>query len=112
MSTVLSEGASRMSNKVLTFRDPPTALTPMDMLDRALAQGANVEVMEKLMGLQERWETNNARKAYNDAIAQARAEIPVIFKSNEKTGIGGSATSTRILVRSPGSSTRSCHRMA
>lgn len=74
----------------LAVREPSTALTPMDMLDRALAQGANVEVMEKLMGLQERWETNNARKAYNDAIAQARAEIPVIFKSNEKTGMGGS----------------------
>lgn len=68
----------------------PVAVTPTSMLDRAVSSGANVEVIEKLMGLQERWEQNQALKAYNSAIAAARAEIPVILKSNEKTGAGGS----------------------
>lgn len=57
------------------------ALTPMDMLERAVTQGANIDVLEKLMGLQERWEKNQARKAFDNAMSGAKAEIPVIFKN-------------------------------
>lgn len=60
-----------------------TALTPMDMLDRAVAQGATVEVLEKLMGLQERWESNQARKAFDAAIAAAKAEITPVVRNAE-----------------------------
>lgn len=65
--------------------DAPTsvALTPMDMIDRALSSGAGVEVIERLMGLQERWEANQARKAFDLAIAAAKAEIPPIIKNRE-----------------------------
>lgn len=59
------------------------ALTPMDMIDRAVASGANVETLEKLMGLQERWEKNQARKSFDEAMAAAKAELPVIFKNRE-----------------------------
>lgn len=59
------------------------AMTPMDMLDRAITSGASVEVMEKLMELQERWEKNNARKAFDNAMSNAMAEIPVIVKNRE-----------------------------
>ena len=58
-----------------------TALTPMDMLHRAVSQGANIDVLEKLMALQERWEANQARKAFDEAIAAAKAEIPTIRKN-------------------------------
>lgn len=60
-----------------------TALTPMDMLDRAVTQGANVETLEKLMGLQERFEKNNARKEFDAAVADAKAEIPPIARNKE-----------------------------
>ena len=40
----------------------PEPLTPMLMLGRAVASGAPVEVVEKLMGMHERWEANQARK--------------------------------------------------
>lgn len=60
-------------------------LTPMDMLDRAVSQGASIEVMEKLMALHERWEASQARKAFDEAIASAKAEIPVIIK-NRRVG--------------------------
>lgn len=71
-----------MSN-VVAMNEPttPTAMTPMDMLNRAVAQGANIEVLEKLMGLQERWEAGQARKAFDEAMAAAKAEIPVIVKN-------------------------------
>lgn len=60
------------------------ALTPMDMLEKAVSQNASVDVLEKLMGLQERWEKNQARKLFDEAVAQAKAEIPPIVRN--KTG--------------------------
>ena len=57
------------------------ALTPMDMIVRALDNDASAEALEKLMALQERWEANQARKAFDKALAKAKAEIPVIPKN-------------------------------
>jgi hypothetical protein len=59
------------------------ALTPMDMLDRAITQGAGIEVLTKLMDLQERWEKNQGRKAFDEAMSAAKAEIPVIMKNRQ-----------------------------
>jgi hypothetical protein len=57
----------------------PAPITPMEMLDRAVQSGANVETLDKLMALQERWEKNQARKAFDQAIADAKARIrPVV----------------------------------
>jgi len=73
-----------MSN-VVAMNEPslPAPMTPMDMLNRAVEQGANIEVLEKLMSLQERWEANQARKAFDEAMAAAKAEIPTIAKNRE-----------------------------
>lgn len=61
----------------------PAVITPMDMLDRAVANGAGVDMIEKLMGLQERWEKSQSRKAFNEAITAAKADIPVIIANRE-----------------------------
>jgi hypothetical protein len=63
---------------------PAAAVTPMDMLERAVANGAGLDMVEKLMGLQERWEKNQARKSFDEAIAAAKAEIGPV----ERTGKG------------------------
>jgi hypothetical protein len=55
-------------------------IMPMDLVQRAVTSGADVVVLEKLMGLQERYEHNKARKAFDDAIAQFKAEVPSIAK--------------------------------
>lgn len=62
---------------------PMTAVTPMAMLSQAVAAGADIVVLEKLMGLSERWEANQARKAFDEAIASAKAEIPPIGRNAE-----------------------------
>lgn len=75
-----------MSNVVARHKDDPTAiavLTPMDMLERAVSSNAGIEVIEKMMALQERWEKNQARKAFDNALADAKAEIPIIQKNRE-----------------------------
>jgi ERF superfamily len=60
-----------------------SAPTPMQLLDQAINKGANVETLERLLALQERYEKNQARKAFDAAIALAKADIPVIFKDQE-----------------------------
>jgi hypothetical protein len=57
------------------------AMTPMDMLGHAVERGADLDMIEKLMGLQERWEKNQARKSFDEAIAAAKKEIPVIVRN-------------------------------
>lgn len=59
----------------------PAAVTPMTMIDRALVSGAAPETLEKLLALQERWEANQGRKAFDEAMAAAKAEIPTIRKN-------------------------------
>ena len=62
---------------------PAETITPMAMIDRALANGAGIEVLERLMALQERYEANQAKKAYSAAMADAKAEIKPIVKNRK-----------------------------
>lgn len=61
---------------------PAVNVTPMQLVERAMAAG-NLELVEKFMALQERWEANQARKAFDAAIALAKAEIKPILKKQE-----------------------------
>ncbi len=63
----------------------PSVLTPMAMIDRALASGAGLDMVTKLMDLQERWEANNARKAFNQAFAAFKAEAVVVARNRKVT---------------------------
>jgi hypothetical protein len=60
---------------------PRNVITATDMLSQALASGAGVEVIEKLMALRDRQEATMARRAFDEALAAAKAEIPVIAKN-------------------------------
>lgn len=57
------------------------AITPLTILERAIDKGADVDQLEKLMALQERWEASEAKKAYVQAMAQFRKKCPKISKS-------------------------------
>ena len=75
--------AVKESHEIATLAPSAIALTPMDMLNQAVERGANIDVLEKLMGLQERWEKNHARKAFDAAIAAAKAEITPVVRNAE-----------------------------
>jgi hypothetical protein len=57
------------------------AVTPMDMLNRAVSSGADIDMIEKLMSLQERWEANQSRKLFDEALANAQGEMPKLTKN-------------------------------
>lgn len=58
-----------------------TPITPMAMISHAVANGASIEAIEKLMALHERIEAAQARKAFDAALSAAKSEIPVILKN-------------------------------
>lgn len=59
----------------------PPAVTPMAMIQIAIEKGATVDQLERLMALQERYEANEARKAFVAAKAAFYAEAPTITKN-------------------------------
>lgn len=62
--------------------DAPSAatMTMMGLIDKAVMSG-NIDLVGKMMDYQERFEKNEARKAFNNALADAKAEIKPILKS-------------------------------
>lgn len=66
-----------------TLPEPAQAMTPLLMIDRAISQGANVETLEKLMALQERYEAAQARRDFDEAISAAKSAIGPIFKNKK-----------------------------
>lgn len=61
------------------------AVTPMSMIQMAVQQGADIEKLQKLMDLQERWEKNEARKAFNGAFAAFKTEAVRVIKNKAVT---------------------------
>ena len=57
--------------------------TPVQLLNMAVQQGADIDKLEKLMELQTRWEQNEARKAYHQAIAEFKTESIKIIKNKQ-----------------------------
>jgi hypothetical protein len=57
------------------------AMTPVDLLNMAVERGASIESMTKLMDLRERWEAGQARKAFDEAVAAAKAGITPVVKN-------------------------------
>jgi hypothetical protein len=80
MTELAPAGATDVAQVVQTAA---RSITPMEMLSRAIEGGAGIEVLEKLMDLQERWEARQARRAFDEAIAAAKAEIKPIVRNRE-----------------------------
>ena len=54
---------------------------PARMLEMAIEKGAGLEQMQQLMDLHERWEENQARKAYVQAMTAFKSDPPTVRKS-------------------------------
>jgi hypothetical protein len=67
----------------------PQSMTPMAMIQLAVSQNADVDKLKQLMDLQERWERNEAHKAFVGALAAFKANPPEVLKSKEVSfGVG------------------------
>jgi hypothetical protein len=66
--------------------------SPPQLLQQAIASGAGIEVIERLLAMQERWEATQARKSFNAAIAAFKSNPPEILKT-VTVSFGGGKTS-------------------
>ena len=60
-----------------------TVATPSVLLQMAMDQGADLDKLERLMELQQKWEDNEAKKAFTVAMASFRATCPEIVKDKK-----------------------------
>lgn len=86
------------SNQIAVTPSSGTAITPTGMLQIAVEQGADLDKLEKLMELQERWEKNEAKKAFNIAVAEFKKNPPVIIKDKDNLQYGSKYASKDSLV--------------
>src|SRR2546430_17661412 len=80
MPTVQSENSTHPLNGQET---QIVALTPVELLRIAVSQNADIDKLTKLMDLQERWERNEARKAYVVAMNAFQSAPPTISKNKQ-----------------------------
>jgi hypothetical protein len=82
------EGMSRQGELIENVRPTelaaPTTVTPMMLIERASQQGASIEQMQQLFDLKLRVEADEARKAFNEAMAKFKHNPPRINKNVQK----------------------------
>jgi hypothetical protein len=61
--------------------------SPSELIQIAITSGTDLDKLEKLLNMQERWELGEARKAYHKAMSAFKANPPVINK-DKKVGYG------------------------
>lgn len=72
------------SNTVLKKKETAIATSagrsPAEMITMAVSGGADLDKLEKLLALQERWEANEAKKAYHQAMSEFKEKPLKIVK--------------------------------
>jgi ERF superfamily len=72
-----------MTDNNVTKLKEPAVVSPGNYLQQAIAAGASIDVIERILAAQTAWETNQARKAYSAAIAAFKANPPQVLKNVE-----------------------------
>ena len=73
-------------SELATIEQPMTpaaqapVITPMEMLNIAIQKGADLDKIDKLMDLQERYERAQSKKAFDEAMGKFQARMPVVPK--------------------------------
>ena len=67
-----------MENKDLTIGEKNS---PAELIRQAVAGRADLDKLEKLLAIQEKWEANEARKAFNSSMVETQKEMPVVPKN-------------------------------
>uniref|UniRef100_A0A6M3JH77 Putative Erf family protein n=1 Tax=viral metagenome TaxID=1070528 RepID=A0A6M3JH77_9ZZZZ len=71
------------TKEVAVSPGPNAANSPAAVMIMALNKGVDIERLEKLLQIQQAWETNEARKAYYEAVAAFKENPPEILKDKE-----------------------------
>ena len=72
-----------MNNLITKDENKPMAATPALLLQMAVEQNADLDKLEKLMDLQDRWQTEQAKRAYSHAMAGFQSELKPIIRERQ-----------------------------
>lgn len=72
-----------MSDVTIKENNQIATTSPMQLIEVAVNANADIDKLERLMSLQERWEQNNAKKAFFAAMSKFNAECPTIIKKKQ-----------------------------
>lgn len=83
--TLTLEPVEQVTHKAPVVRQDYAVTAPADLLRMAVEQGADLDRLERLMALQERWEAGEAKKKFAVAFAAFKAEAVKIIKNKQIT---------------------------
>ena len=69
--------------EVVPYGQRPACQAPSAIIELAINRGADLEKLEKLMELQERYDQQQAKKDYTKAMTEFKAAMPKVFKDKE-----------------------------
>ena len=76
-----------MSNEIVVSEQQPAQVPvvqqPMRLIEMALANGADIEKLERLMVMQAQWDARNAKREFLNAMARFQSKCPDIRKSKQ-----------------------------
>ena len=73
--------AHHLGKKPVEALSPYSVPTPLDLLRRAVEQNVSMDQLERLQLMYEKWEANEARKAFASAMNRFKANAPAILKN-------------------------------
>lgn len=82
----MSTAVAKRRSSLVPVEPSIPAITPMTILDNAIAKGVDIDQLQKLMDMVQQWEKNQARKAFFDALTRFQSIVPSISK-NKKADI-------------------------
>ncbi len=80
------EEQQQVSDETLVEASPTTALVesgPSRLLEMAIQQNLDIDKLERLMAMQERWNEQQAKEAFYGALANFQKIVPVLEKRNK-----------------------------
>lgn len=77
---------------------PVAQVTPMALIERAMATGTSMEQLSKLLDLKERWDAAEAKTAFTEAMAAFKADPPTVIKDKDNKQYGSKYSSIGNLV--------------
>lgn len=60
-----------------------STITPMSLIEMALTNGADIDKLEKLMAMQEKWQAQQAKRSFLEAMSNFQAEVGEIKKGQK-----------------------------
>jgi len=67
--------------KPVPIANESQSITPLRLIEMALSTNADIDKLEKLLELKERWDKEQARKSFIKSMSDFQSECPIIIKS-------------------------------